>query len=72
MKRIIRVAIAFIICLVPACSFLWAMGSSDVSELQPVNGLENWDRRLDVSELKPGKYNIMVQAVDCAGNIGTG
>jgi hypothetical protein len=34
-----------------------------------VNGLENWDYEYDVSDLKRGRYNIIIQGKDMAGNI---
>ena len=51
---------------------LSAMGRADDSEPQQVNGLENWDHSMDVSELPPGEYNIIVRGTDRAGNSGTG
>ncbi|MBN1242267.1 MAG: hypothetical protein JXA15_06105, partial [Spirochaetales bacterium] len=37
--------------------------------LAPAEGLENWSGRIDLSGLKPGKYNVVVEGVDAAGNV---
>ncbi len=44
-----------------------ASGSAD--GLAPADGLENWSGSLDLSTLKPGKYNVVVEGVDAAGNV---
>ncbi len=31
---------------------------------------ESWDEAFDLTEKKPGKYNVLVTAEDSAGNIG--
>ncbi|MFP4511019.1 MAG: Ig-like domain-containing protein, partial [Spirochaetaceae bacterium] len=38
----------------------------------PVDGTANWEHTIDVSDLDPGMYNILVRARDAAGNEGIG
>jgi len=38
-------------------------------DFKAVNGAESWDYRYDISTLPPGKYNILVQGTDKAGNV---
>jgi hypothetical protein len=38
-------------------------------ELSPAEGLENWKYELDLSAYASGKYNLVVEGVDKAGNI---
>lgn len=54
------------------CSGLYAMGRQDDSELQKVTGLENWNHSMDINDLPPGEYNIIVRGTDRAGNAGVG
>jgi hypothetical protein len=49
-------------------SFIWAAGKTDEEDFQAVEGIGNWEHTIDVSELEPGKYNILVRARDSAGN----
>lgn len=42
------------------------------SEFQPVKGLENWSHEFDINGYKPGRYNILIRAVDAAGNVSFG
>jgi hypothetical protein len=46
-----------------------ALGNPEKAKYQPVQGLENWDTRLDLEGLKQGKYNLIVRASDQAGNV---
>ncbi len=39
-----------------------------VGEFLRVNGLENWEYTLDISDYPDGKYNLIVRGVDKAGN----
>lgn len=41
------------------------------SSLEEAEGSRNWSNSFDVSEQKPGTYNIYVEAEDSAGNIST-
>ncbi len=49
---------------------LAALGKQDSSEYQEVDGKENWQKTIDLSEAEPGEYNLLVKAVDSAGNVG--
>ena len=62
----------FILCFILISAGLWAMGRADDSEPQPVTGLENWNHSMDISEMPPGEYNIIIRGTDRAGNTGTG
>ena len=48
-------------------SFLSAGGKV---ETRTVDNPESWDEAFDLTEKKPGKYNVLVTAEDSAGNIG--
>ena len=39
------------------------------SGLTPVDGLDNWNYGLDLSAYAPGKYNLVVEGKDKAGNV---
>jgi len=39
------------------------------TEYREVNGLENWTYDYDISDLKDGKYNLIIRSRDKAGNI---
>ena len=65
-------AIIFVCLMLFAAAGLSAMGKTDETEPETVRGLENWDHSIDVTDLEPGEYNIVVRAEDSAGNIGIG
>lgn len=46
-----------------------ALGSNEEGDFQPVNGMENWDYRFDLSDYEEGKYNLIVRGTDRAGNV---
>ena len=48
-------------------SFLFAGGKV---ETRTVENPESWEEAFDLTEKKPGKYNVLVTAEDSAGNIG--
>jgi hypothetical protein len=39
-------------------------------DTQTADGIKIWQKEFDVSGLKPGKYNVIIQARDAAGNVG--
>ncbi|HCC37545.1 MAG TPA: neuraminidase [Treponema sp.] len=39
---------------------------------ETAEGIDIWQQEFDVSAVKPGKYNVIIQAKDAAGNVGTG
>ena len=47
----------------------WALGNPERGDYKPVQGLENWDSRLDIAGKKAGKYNLVVRGTDSAGNV---
>ena len=49
-------------------SLLFAGGRTEEDEFQRIDGSGNWEHTIDVSELEPGQYNILVRARDEAGN----
>ena len=49
---------------------VYAGGSKEVVE-GSVQGLENWQTEFDVTGMKPGVYNILVEGSDAAGNTTT-
>ncbi len=67
-----RSRLGFLIIFIFFSISLWAMGKADDSETQPVSGLDNWEHSIDISDLPPGEYNILLHAVDKAGNSGSG
>lgn len=60
-----RFGLVLLLCFT-AASGLFAMGKPE--EYQDVKGRENWSYSVDVREYKPGKYNLIIRAVDAAGN----
>jgi hypothetical protein len=59
---------AVLLVLPIACSA--ALGNPEKGDYKPVQGLENWDARLELEGRKQGKYNLIVRAKDQAGNVG--
>jgi len=49
-------------------STVFAGGGRDITEKES-ESLESWQETFDISEKKPGKYNIMVTAKDKGGNV---
>ncbi|MBI9099545.1 MAG: hypothetical protein JEY91_13765, partial [Spirochaetaceae bacterium] len=45
---------------------------SNETEYKMVEGLENWKYNYDISELKDGKYNLIIRSHDKAGNLSIG
>src|SRR5512133_423735 len=39
------------------------------SSLTPAEGLENWKQGIDLGSYKSGKYNLIVEGKDKAGNV---
>ncbi|MBN1837532.1 MAG: hypothetical protein JW820_16875 [Spirochaetales bacterium] len=60
--------LAILLVLVPF-SAGWALGNPEAGEYEAVEGLENWDYRLDIEGRKAGKYNLIVRGTDQAGNV---
>ncbi|MDR1099493.1 MAG: Ig-like domain repeat protein [Treponema sp.] len=50
-------------------SLLRAGGKTDKIVTQTAEGREVWQKEFDLSDVKPGKYNVLVQVKDIAGNI---
>nr|WP_255822846.1 Ig-like domain-containing protein [Treponema putidum] len=48
---------------------LYAGGSKDIDTVQMTNN-ESWEKSIDISNKKKGKYNIIITATDIAGNEG--
>jgi hypothetical protein len=65
-QRIFLLVLIFVFGLFQSLS-LFAAGKRDINT-QTADGLEIWQQEFDLSELKPGKYNILVEAKDAAGN----
>ena len=59
------IAIAAVILLATTA---FAAGKTEEDAFETVEGTGNWEHTIDVSELEPGKYNILVRARDRAGN----
>jgi hypothetical protein len=49
---------------------LWAGGKKEKIDTQTAEGREVWQKEFDLTGVKPGKYNVLVQARDAAGNEG--
>jgi len=47
---------------------LFAAGQTEEKNYQQVNGLKNWNQVLDLSQKKPGQYNLIIRSKDEAGN----
>jgi hypothetical protein len=63
-----RRALFFFVLTLLAGSGLWAGGRADQINTQTAEGREVWQREIDLSGLKPGKYNILITGKDAAGN----
>lgn len=48
---------------------VYSLGSKDTVDT-PVENLDSWLETVDISQNKPGKYNILITAEDLAGNQG--
>ena len=59
--------------IILAIAFALSGGQLDsqakLNGLTPVEGLENWKYGLDLSGYKSGKYNLVVEGKDKAGNV---
>jgi hypothetical protein len=53
-------------------SSLWAGGREDKINTQTAEGREVWQKEFDLTGVKPGKYNVLIQARDAAGNEAAG
>ncbi|HHU36976.1 MAG TPA: hypothetical protein GXZ47_07080, partial [Treponema sp.] len=65
MKKVFIVIMFFLVTIVSGFAF----GSKDTVET-PAGNLDSWLETVDISEKKPGKYNILITAEDLAGNQG--
>lgn len=65
-RRTLRLCFFAALFLLPVLVFA---GGKKEDAGEPVNGLKNWDHTIDISGTKPGKYNIIVQGRDRAGNV---
>ena len=63
-KRILLAVVSLLL----SASLVFAAGQTEEDDFQQVDGTGNWEHTIDVSELEPGTYNILVRARDEAGN----
>lgn len=63
-----RIALLAVVLLAASAVTAFAAGKTDEDAFETVEGTGNWEHTIDVSELEPGKYNILVRARDRAGN----
>ena len=63
-----RVIVFVLVLLLPVMAY--ARGEKQVIT-ETADGIDIWQKEFDVSGLKPGTYNIIVNAKDAAGNVGT-
>ncbi|MDR2259171.1 MAG: Ig-like domain repeat protein [Treponema sp.] len=49
-------------------SAVWAGGRNDKIDTQTAEGREIWQKEFDLTEVKRGKYNVLIRARDAAGN----
>lgn len=47
----------------------FAFGSKDITAVN-ITSMESWQETVDISRKQQGKYNILIQAKDIAGNVG--
>ncbi|MCD1654324.1 neuraminidase [Treponema zuelzerae] len=59
----------YLVVILFASANLTALGKRETVDT-PVQSLDSWLESVDISESKPGKYNILVTAEDLAGNQG--
>ena len=59
----------YLLIMFSAFSLLYAGGSKDIDSMQMTNK-ESWQQSIDISGKKKGKYNVLIKAVDIAGNEG--
>jgi hypothetical protein len=65
-----RPAPLFIVLFLLGARFaLFGLGDPEAGDFQEVNGLENWDHRIDLSGYQEGKYNLIIRGSDAAGNL---
>lgn len=70
MKRKSILAILLFLLTLLTAEQICATGKQDTSEYQDVDGNENWQKSIDLGELEPGEYNLVVKGEDSAGNVG--
>ena len=68
MKAIPRIKDHAIIAIIALACALPLSSQGGGSSLTPVDGLDNWKYGLDLSTYSPGKYNLVVEGKDKAGN----
>ena len=59
----------YLLIMFSAFSLLYAGGSKDIDSVQMTNK-ESWHQSIDISGKKKGKYNVLIKAIDIAGNEG--
>lgn len=59
----------YLLIILSSLSLLYARGSKDIDSVQMTNK-ESWQQSIDISGKKKGKYNVLIKAVDIAGNEG--
>ncbi|UTC75225.1 neuraminidase [Treponema sp. OMZ 792] len=59
----------YLLIMFSSLSLLYAGGSKDIDSVQMTN-TESWQQSIDISAKKKGKYNVLIKAVDIAGNEG--
>jgi hypothetical protein len=64
-KRRLAAAIFMALFFFPS---LWAGGRKDKIDSRTADGRNIWQQEYDLTEVKPGKYNVIVEARDAAGN----
>lgn len=70
MKEKKVITILFFIVTFLSTGQIEALGKQDTSEYQDVDGSENWQKTINISNAEPGEYNLVVKGVDSAGNVG--
>jgi hypothetical protein len=63
-----RIAACFILCAI-ALSPPALMAQKKATDLVSAEGLDNWQYGLDLSAYPQGKYNVVIEGVDKAGNV---
>ncbi len=62
-----RLSFILIFFMIPL--FVFSAGKTEEEDFMEAEGKEHWSYQWDVSELPPGKYNILIRGTDSAGNV---
>jgi hypothetical protein len=61
----------FILSVLLGAAFNAGAAGTKEEDFRKAEGTENWESQYDISKLSPGKYNLLIEGRDKAGNVST-